>query len=515
MSAVSILDTAVSLARQGVHQDKAKNYAEAARCYREAIATFASIRSKSANAQVAAAIDEKISQYRQRLRKIDHYLLSKADLSRIFKSVVDYHVDSQQCHTQNCTDIQKGLQLIEKAKRKDAGRSYGEALRLYEEGMSELLQVAIGQQQTQPETSEKIRFKCLLIHERVDEIRNGLETGKPIKDRKDLQLMDNIRRPGFDSCSASPEPVEDDDESRIMSMEEVRSGSNFSLAKMAPEMRKSGSLNSSDFGGSDGIPLANMDQELSLSSDSLDSYSDQVRRMVGIKSADPSVTSSNTSLAKHKYRSFHMSAEHLLQASFRNVSIEEKDRNVSEVTYICDTVVPDDHLLSRPDSRDDSASDSGISDPCSTFKRHTPSATPPATPTISEEASPIIVPPECFDIHVQKSLSSTPKTSHTSLNTPEPLKTPESRTLSRNGSTKQHSASIDELRVLSSEDVVDGAVKGPKAKPQVEEKFYYGQPRPEYVPPRSFATREDLEDENLVNKGCYYFVSCLDAFWIL
>ena len=25
----------------------------------------------------------------------------------------------------------------------------------------------------------------------------------------------------------------------------------------------------------------------------------------------------------------------------------------------------------------------------------------------------------------------------------------------------------------------------------------------------------DFQDESLANKGCYYFLSCLDAFWIL
>ena len=34
------LDTAIRLVSQAVHQDTAKNYAEAARCYREAIAVF-------------------------------------------------------------------------------------------------------------------------------------------------------------------------------------------------------------------------------------------------------------------------------------------------------------------------------------------------------------------------------------------------------------------------------------------------------------------------------------------
>ena len=41
--------------------------------------------------------------------------------------------------------------------------------------------------------------------------------------------------------------------------------------------------------------------------------------------------------------------------------------------------------------------------------------------------------------------------------------------------------------------------------------------REEYIPPRALASRptrpgEDPED---INKGCYYFMACLDSFWIL
>ena len=118
--------------------------------------------------------------------------------------------------------------------------------------------------------------------------------------------------------------------------------------------------------------------------------------------------------------------------------------------------------------------------------------------------------------------------------------------LTRKSSTlkKSHqSASIDELRVLSSEDVVDcrpllsaaaaaattSSSATPKQitkksvklnpSPKVESDYYYGQTdtmrRREYVPPRAFASHPDFEDETAVNKGCYYFFSCLDAFWIL
>ena len=36
----TVFETAICLATQAVHQDKAKNYTEAARCYKEAIEQF-------------------------------------------------------------------------------------------------------------------------------------------------------------------------------------------------------------------------------------------------------------------------------------------------------------------------------------------------------------------------------------------------------------------------------------------------------------------------------------------
>lgn len=67
----------------------------------------------------------------------------------------------------------------------------------------------------------------------------------------------------------------------------------------------------------------------------------------------------------------------------------------------------------------------------------------------------------------------------------------------------------DELTVLSAEDVVDSAVLvNSKAAVKKESNF---------VPSRAMAGQpgyDDDEDENY-NKGCYYFVACLDALWIL
>ncbi len=61
-----------------------------------------------------------------------------------------------------------------------------------------------------------------------------------------------------------------------------------------------------------------------------------------------------------------------------------------------------------------------------------------------------------------------------------------------------------------------------KARPASPSKYAYTRATPEtrarerraYVPPRAMAPiNEDDDDE--INKGCYYFMACLDSFWIL
>ena len=86
---LSVFDQAIGLATQAVHQDKAKNFTEAARCYKQSIETFELVKNKSGNTAVSKAINEKILQYRERLKRIEKYLLSKQDLSQLFKAVVD------------------------------------------------------------------------------------------------------------------------------------------------------------------------------------------------------------------------------------------------------------------------------------------------------------------------------------------------------------------------------------------------------------------------------------------
>ena len=105
---LTVFESAIGLATQAVHQDKAKNYPEAARCYKEAIETFQWVKSKSANQTVSKAIDEKIHQYRDRLKRIDKYLFSKQDLSQLFKAVVSSHRSSNNIEQDTGDGIQIG-----------------------------------------------------------------------------------------------------------------------------------------------------------------------------------------------------------------------------------------------------------------------------------------------------------------------------------------------------------------------------------------------------------------------
>jgi hypothetical protein len=72
-------------------QDTAKNYEEAARCYREAIVGFRTVaQSKAISPSVKTAILNKCALYEERLRKLDRFLLSKADLSKLFRDCVNF-----------------------------------------------------------------------------------------------------------------------------------------------------------------------------------------------------------------------------------------------------------------------------------------------------------------------------------------------------------------------------------------------------------------------------------------
>jgi hypothetical protein len=78
-------------------------------------------------------------------------------------------------------------------------------------------------------------------------------------------------------------------------------------------------------------------------------------------------------------------------------------------------------------------------------------------------------------------------------------------------------AEADELTVLSQEDVVDTTLIKAKYKTEAMASSGTLTKASEKIPARAYANLPgiDEEEDEDFNKGCYYFVSCLDAFWIL
>ena len=137
--------------------------------------------------------------------------------------------------------LKRGQDSVEKGKRNDERKNFVDALKYYEIG-AELLIEAANRTGNDGHKSEAIRFKCLLIHERIETIRNHLEHGAPICDRRDtLNTFDvSLNKStsslgcagGFDSCSASPEPlIEESEEDRALLMEEIRSNLSMSPSR--------------------------------------------------------------------------------------------------------------------------------------------------------------------------------------------------------------------------------------------------------------------------------------------
>ena len=132
--------------------------------------------------------------------------------------------------------LKRGQDLVERGKRLDEKRNFEDAIKNYESGVELILEAANSASIRDPKKSEAVRFKCLLIHERIETIRNHLDSGSSIRDRRDtFDVSFGGSTPslgcagGFDSCSASPEPfVEESAEDRALLMEEVRS--NLSLS---------------------------------------------------------------------------------------------------------------------------------------------------------------------------------------------------------------------------------------------------------------------------------------------
>merc|ERR1739838_513151 len=241
------IEVAITLVKQAIDQDKKKNFEEAARCYREAIITFKTVAQfRGISKGVQQAINLKCAQYEGRLKKLDKYLLANADFSQLFKDVVDHHKrpDSQTSDSdgsicseawkglKNCLLYRQGIEAIEKGKKRDRKGQYSDVLNFYEDGMSLLLEAAATNQDDptpkSEENNEHLRFKCLLIHERIEMIRNHLDVGIPLKPiNNSLAPIEYSLKESY----GSPEPYtgrneEEEAEEQILCSSEL--GSNIS-----------------------------------------------------------------------------------------------------------------------------------------------------------------------------------------------------------------------------------------------------------------------------------------------
>ena len=95
------------------------------------------------------------------------------------------------------------------------------------------------------------------------------------------------------------------------------------------------------------------------------------------------------------------------------------------------------------------------------------------------------------------------------IGNPGPRSSPPAVKISPSASLKRQAklkAEADELTVLSQEDVVDTAIL---AQTRMELKN-------EKIPSRAMAGQPGYDDsDEELNKGCFYMIACLDAFWIL
>ena len=100
-----------------------------------------------------------------------------------------------------------------------------------------------------------------------------------------------------------------------------------------------------------------------------------------------------------------------------------------------------------------------------------------------------------------------------SRSSPPAVKISPSASMKRQAKLK---ALADELTVLSQEDVVDTAlIKPASVKNGTSTKVADTKTE---IPTRSLAGQPgytDQDDDENYNKGCYYFIACLDSLWIL
>ncbi len=262
------------------------------------------------------------------------------------------------------------------------------------------------------------------------------------------------------------------------------------------------------------IPLADLHTELQLSNQSLDVFPDRVRTRYSSSESHHSLHSS-------------LNDVHLLH-TFEDSY--ERDCNVTELTYENSGLDIDtykaylDHRIHS--SHNDSGSDSGICDPAGSDKggssatrtpTNSPTNSPTSLPNSGGKNSPISEDSGSY-CDFTPLFSKEPASASAA---PSPVNILTSAPATRSSSLRRSSAKridpdeANELRVVSTEDVVDGQILPSSSKTKLKPESYgpVSRDRPEYIPPRALAYSNN--DEDPVNKGCFYFMACLDSLWVL
>jgi len=546
------IEIAVSLVKQAIDQDRRKNYQEAARCYREALNLFNNAsKSKGLNKSVKQAITVKCNQYENRLGKLEKFLFESKDLTPLFKDVVEYQYhkrpDSQSSFSdesissehwkglKNCSLFKQGIQQIERGKKKDQRGDYSQALDFYENGMILLIRATESNiEEETPENTEHLRFKCLLIHERIEELKNHLDLGRSIKPINDsLNTIEySLGHQNVNSQANSPEPDMETEENILQSDElgSVHSLYSKVLVEEQPKQQHYPSIDKSmdnstlrdNIDTPQSIPLADLDGELMLSTQSISS----LKSSQSIKSYCSSIKGLNNSIVHN------------------NSTFGEADFNVTELTVANSILNQEDYIINHHDSTtssipsinrtteepalcetDESVSDSGSRSTSSTStdsgiispekldsnqdllrSRHQSSN----CTTNDEEDH------EALLLEVHRSGDGTPVIDPSpSRTTPPSVRISPSASMKRKATLKAMENEID----IISQDVVDTvATSVVKVKAET-----YSKPASaslkmsdQYIPPRAMARQyQDLEEDREFNQGCYYFVACLDSLWIL
>lgn len=591
------IEVAITLVKQAIDQDKKKNFEEAARCYREAIITFKTVAQfRGISKGVQQAINLKCGQYEGRLKKLDKYLLANADFSQLFKDVVEHHKrpDSQTSDSdgsicseawkglKNCLLYRQGIEAIEKGKKRDRKEQYSDALNFYEDGMALLLEAAATNQDDprSNENNEHLRFKCLLIHERIEMIRNHLDVGLPLKPiNNSLAPTEYSLKESFGSPEPHIDQNDEEVEENILCSSEL--GSSHSLnyhhrnsvisviennnynnqenqleeQKLLQKSTSMASVTSHSQKNKSSLSLNNHHLNNSINSEKLRNDTPQ---SIPLADLDGEMQISNLSLASSK--SYSKSLQSIqsyngsIKASPNNSSFyPDADCNITELTVHNSGLDLDLYLngngktspagVSERSSTTDQESDSGISD-------QSPKAESLVQERSRHESSGVQSLQrsrhESFEVQARSRHESS--SAYASSNEDEAMlqvhrvedgtlvigssparSSPPAVKISPSASMKRQAklkALADELTVLSQEDVVDTALiikpgtkngtlgtkvgtLGTKVGTKTESAV---------VPNRALAGKPgytDQDDDENYNKGCYYFIACLDSLWIL